>query len=67
MLYEKNFQIDDKTIAETYMVFGGVAKYLSLLDSSKTIAQNIDELIFNIDGHLNKEYSDCADQWRLIA
>jgi len=55
---EKKFQIDDKTIAETYMVFGGVAKYLSLLDSTKTIAQNIDELIFNIDGHLNKEYSE---------
>jgi len=58
LLHEKNFQIDDKTIAETYMVLGGVAKYLSLLDSSKTIAQNIDELIFNIDGHLNKEYSE---------
>lgn len=52
------FNIDDKTIAETYMVFGGVAKYLSFLDSSKTIAQNIDDLIFNIDGHLNKEYLD---------
>lgn len=40
------------------MVFGGVAKYLSLLDNSKTIAQNIDELIFNIDGDLNKEYGE---------
>lgn len=58
LLKEKKFNIDDKTIAETYMVFGGVAKYLSLLDSSKTIAQNIDELIFNIDGHLNKEYGE---------
>ena len=58
LLKEKNFTIDDKTIAETYMVFGGVAKYLSLLDSTKTIAQNIDELIFNIDGHLNKEYTE---------
>jgi len=58
LLNEKNFNIDDKTVAETYMVFGGVAKYLSLLDTSKSIAQNIDELIFNIDGHLNKEYSD---------
>jgi hypothetical protein len=58
LVYEKKFQIDDKTIAEIYMVLGGVAKYLSLLDSSKTIAQNIDELIFNIDGHLNKEYSE---------
>jgi len=58
LLKEKNFIIDDKTIAETYMVFGGVAKYLNLLNSSKTIAENIDELIFNVDGHLNKEYSD---------
>ncbi len=58
LLSEKKFNIDDKTVAEAYMVFGGVAKYLSLLDSSKTIAQNIDELIFNIDGHLNKEYSE---------
>lgn len=58
LLHEKKFTIDDKTIAEVYMVFGGVAKYLSLLDASKTISQNIDELIFNIDGHLNKEYSE---------
>ena len=58
LLHIKKFNIDDKTIAETYMVFGGVAKYLSLLDNTKTIAQNIDELIFNIDGHLSKEYSD---------
>lgn len=58
LLVEKKFQIDDKTIAETYVAFGGVAKYLSLLDNSKTIAQNIDELIFNIDGLLNKEYSE---------
>lgn len=52
------FNIDDKTIAQTYMVFGGVAKYLSFLNSSKTIAQNIDDLIFNVDGHLNKEYTE---------
>ncbi len=58
LLHEKKFTIDDKTVAETYMVFGGVAKYLSLLDATKTIAQNIDELIFNIDGHLNKEYGE---------
>jgi hypothetical protein len=58
LVKEKKFTIDNKTVAETYMVFGGVAKYLSLLDSTKTIAQNIDDLIFNIDGHLNKEYSE---------
>jgi len=58
LLQEKKFDLDDKSIAEVYMIFGGVAKYLSLLDSTKTIGQNIDELIFDIDGHLNKEYNE---------
>ncbi|MFA6761151.1 MAG: ATP-binding protein [Sulfuricurvum sp.] len=58
LLKEKKFSLDDKTVAEIYMIFGGVAKYLSLLDSSKTISQNIDELIFDVNGHLKKEYSE---------
>jgi AAA+ ATPase superfamily predicted ATPase len=53
---EKNFLVDDKTVIDTYMVFGGVAKYLSYLDNTKTIAQNIDELFFNINGELYGEY-----------
>lgn len=58
LLKEKKFTIDDKSITEIYMIFGGVAKYLTLLDNAETIAQNVDRLIFNIDGHLNKEYKD---------
>lgn len=58
LLGEKHFRIDDKTIVEFYMIFGGVAKYLSYLDPRQSIAQNVDALIFDINGHLNKEYSD---------
>ena len=53
---EKHFIVDDKTVMDTYMVFGGVAKYLSYLDNKKTIAQNIDELFFDINGELYGEY-----------
>lgn len=53
---EKQFLVDDKTVIDTYMVFGGVAKYLSYLDNTKTIAQNIDELFFDINGELYGEY-----------
>lgn len=58
LLEEKKFTVDDKTIVETYMIFGGVAKYLEFLDPKKSIAQNVDDLIFNVDGHLNKEYTE---------
>jgi len=57
LINEKNFHIDDKTVIDYYMIFGGVAKYLSFLDSSMSLSENVDALMFNIDGHLNKEYS----------
>jgi hypothetical protein len=38
------------------MILGGVAKYLSFLDSSLSISQNIDNLFFNISAPLFDEY-----------
>jgi len=38
------------------MIFGGVAKYLSYLDSGKSIYENIDDLFFNIHGLMHSEY-----------
>ncbi|MFA9372700.1 MAG: ATP-binding protein [Poseidonibacter sp.] len=58
LIDEKNFDIDSKTIFEVYMVFGGVAKYLSFLNPKLSLSENIDNLFFNIDGHLYKEYDD---------
>jgi uncharacterized protein len=55
---EKGLLIDDKTAVEVYMIFGGVAKYLSYIDAKIRIEDNIDNLCFRSDGHLNKEFSD---------
>lgn len=45
-----------QTIVETYMVFGGVPYYLSLLDSRRSLAQNIDWLYFRKNAELQNEY-----------
>ena len=42
----------------SYMVFGGVPYYLSMLEASKSLAQNIDELLFHPDGQLHQEYEN---------
>lgn len=41
-----------------YMVFGGVPYYLSMLEPAKSLAQNIDALLFAPDGQLHHEYEN---------
>ncbi|GHU68813.1 hypothetical protein AGMMS49983_21750 [Clostridia bacterium] len=43
-------------ILECYMIFGGVPYYLSLLDSSLSLVQNIDRLCFARNAPLRNEY-----------
>jgi len=57
LIKEKGLLVDDKSVVELYMIFGGVAKYLSFINPKKRIDQNIDELFFKVDGHLNKEFT----------
>ena len=52
----KGFHIDNKMITDVYMIFGGVAKYLSYLDPRKSIYENIDDLFFNLHGLMHSEY-----------
>ena len=40
------FGYNEREIAESYMVFGGVPYYLSLLDPKKNVPDNIDTLFF---------------------
>lgn len=47
-----------KQILECYMALGGVPYYWSLLDKSKSLAQNIDMLFFSKDGELKQEYNE---------
>ena len=56
LLEEKGFQLDNKSVMEIYMVFGGVAKYLSYLEPRLSIADNIDQLFFDTEGFMFNEY-----------
>lgn len=57
-LKKHNFHFTDKEITECYMIMGGIPFYLSLLDNSKSLAQNIDELFFRRKGKLSTEFDD---------
>jgi len=56
LVQEKKFDIDNKSVVDIYMVLGGVAKYLSYLDSTLSISQNINNLFFNLNSPLYDEY-----------
>ena len=43
-------------IVETYMMFGGIPYYLSLLNPQESLAQNIDRLYFSKNSELGQEY-----------
>lgn len=43
-------------VLETYMVFGGVPYYWSLLQPGQSVAQEIDRLVFSSDGDLHDEF-----------
>lgn len=56
LLKEKRFDCDDKSVVDIYMILGGVAKYLSYLDNTLSIAQNINKLFFSLHSPLYGEY-----------
>ena len=49
--------ISARELSEYYMVFGGVAHYLGLIDSKKSFVQNIQLLFFSQNALLRSEYS----------
>jgi len=65
-LFVPNYSAEDKAVC--YGVTGGVAKYLSLFDSSRSLDENIIRLFFHTDGYLfdetrnllTQEFSDVA-------
>lgn len=48
---------DRLTIAQTYMMCGGIPYYLSLLNPALSLAQNIDELFFAHNGTMLHEFN----------
>ena len=55
-LIHQGFHWSRLSIVQSYMMFGGVAYYLSLLDAGLSLTQNIDNLYFDINGPLRREY-----------
>ena len=54
--YKKNnIVFSNRQVIESYMIFGGIPYYLNLLDKRLSLAQNVDELIFNENGELHFE------------
>lgn len=54
--YNKNLIMNDSQILETYMIFGGVPYYWSLLSEGKSLPQNVDSLCFSEEGELRNEF-----------
>lgn len=55
-LITNDFHWNRLMILQTYMVFGGVPYYLSLLHSNESLVQNIDRLFFGTNGEMRREY-----------
>lgn len=50
------FKWNRLTVAQTYMVLGGIPYYLSLLDHQQSLPANIDHLFFGRDAEMKKEF-----------
>ncbi len=56
-LLNAGFQWTRHSIAQCYMVMGGIPYYLSLLDNRLSLPQNIDCLFFAVDGKMRDEFN----------
>lgn len=52
----KGASYSDRQVVESYMVFGGIPYYLELQRVGRSLAQNIDELLFSRGGQLVPEF-----------
>lgn len=54
---DRNIVMDRYDQLQAYMITGGIPYYLSLLKKGQSLAKNIDELCFDKDAKLGKEFS----------
>ncbi|MEM9846972.1 MAG: ATP-binding protein [Bacteroidota bacterium] len=57
-LQQKSAGYNRYQIVQLYMAFGGIPFYLELIDTSKSVTQNINDLCFKPSGALRKEYQN---------
>jgi len=54
----KNITFERHQIVESYMILGGIPYYLSLMEKGRSLAQNIDLLLFNRKALLKNEFQN---------
>lgn len=60
-LKSKGIRWSKQTIAECYMIMGGIPFYLQHLDKSMSLAQNVDRMFFNESALLEDEFDNLYD------
>ena len=55
-LHEHQFVWNKQMMLQSYMIFGGIPYYLSLLDNRESLIQNIDRLFFSRDTKMRREF-----------
>ena len=58
LLHNLGCRWDRYTILQCYMAFGGVPYYMTLLDPSKSLAQNMDDLFFAKNAPMRDEFDE---------
>jgi len=54
----EGFPIDEVSLLELYMTFGGIPYYLSLINKNLSLTQNISRLCFSPGGELREEFDN---------
>lgn len=52
-----NIELSKYDITQSYMIFGGVPYYLGYFQSDKSLAQNVDSILFKNNANLKNEYN----------
>lgn len=52
----QHFLWNRQMVLQTYMIFGGIPYYLSLLDKEESLVQNVDRLFFSQDIQMRREF-----------
>ena len=58
LLQKQGLDLSRYEIAECYMILGGIPYYLNMLDADRSLAQNIDALLFDKQGELHHEFDN---------
>ena len=54
----QGFPVDELSLLETYMTFGGIPYYLSLMNKNLSLTQNVSRLCFSPGGELREEFNN---------